>query len=419
MARILAITNMYPPHHYGGYELSCRDVMERFSAGGHEIAVLTTTMRVPGVAGGADERERGIRRDLRFYWDDHVLLSPSVWHRARIERRNQRSLRAALDEFRPDVVSVWNMGAMSLGLLTSLARRAVPIVYNVCDDWLDYGRQLDAWSRLFRRRAGLGALVGGLVRVPTQLPDVGKTGAFCFVSERTRRAAQERTPWRFDRSTVVYSGIDTTDFPIVAATSTEEWSWRILFVGRLDERKGSEILIRVLPLLPPQATVELLGGGDAAELDRLRAMAQGLGVADRVSFGACDRAELAPRYSAADVFVFPSTWDEPFGLVPVEAMACATPVVATGRGGSAEFLVHELNCLLFAAADVDELAAALHRLAGDPGLRRRLVDGGRATATELTIDRLAGVLEPWHAWAAAGFAGAQPDDRPVPPVAVC
>src|SRR3954469_8233557 len=144
--RILTITNMYPPHHLGGYELSCWDVMRRLQSRGHDVRVLTTDMRVQGVDEGD---ERGVDRVLRFYWDDHELLSPPFPKRLAIERHNQRHLRRLLDSFHPDVVSVWNMGGMSLGLLPALERRGPPLVLAVCDDWLSYGPHLDAWIRLF------------------------------------------------------------------------------------------------------------------------------------------------------------------------------------------------------------------------------------------------------------------------------
>ena len=74
MTRILAITNMYPPHHYGGYELICRDVVERLNERGHSTAVLTTTMRVPGVADEPGEDDGGVWRRLRFAWDGKSVV---------------------------------------------------------------------------------------------------------------------------------------------------------------------------------------------------------------------------------------------------------------------------------------------------------------------------------------------------------
>ena len=58
------------------------------------------------------------------------------------------------------------------------------------------------------------------------------------------------------------------------------------------------------------------------------------------------REELPAAYRAADVFVFPSTWSEPFGLVPIEAMACGVPVVGSGTGGSGEFLIDGATALV-------------------------------------------------------------------------
>jgi glycosyltransferase involved in cell wall biosynthesis len=74
--------------------------------------------------------------------------------------------------------------------------------------------------------------------------------------------------------------------------------------------------------------------------------------------------------------------------VPLEAMARGRPVVATGRGGSGEYLRDGENALLFEAGDAAGLAAAVTRLARDTRLRRRLLEAGLATAAEHTEDHL-------------------------------
>lgn len=415
--RVLVLTNMYPPHHLGGYELSCRDVVERWRDAGHEVWVLTTTMRLRDVDDPPGERAGGVRRDLEFYWEDHELTSPAPWRRLGIERRNQRSLRETLEAFRPDVVSVWHMGAMSLGLLTTLVGDArtggPPLAYVVCDDWLVYAPRLDAWMRLFEGRPGLAEAVGRLTGVPTTVPDLGPTGPFCFNSDFVRRRAERESRWSPERSTVVYSGIDPRDFP-TAPRDEADWRWRLLCVGRLDERKGVHVAVRALAQLDERATLEILGRGDADYTDELRRLAHELGLADRIGFDVVERSELAERYRAADAFLFPVLWDEPFGLVPAEAMACGTPVIATATGGSAEFLVDEVNCLRVPPGDAEPLADAVERLAGDPELRRRLVENGYATASELDVDRLAESLEAWHLAAAEHFVHGDPPHRESP-----
>jgi len=411
VARILVLTNMYPPHHYGGYELSCRDVVERWRAKGHDVSVLTTRLRVPGVPEEPDDG--GVRRELEFYWDDHRLLSPPLWRRLAIERANQRRLADTLATTRPDVVSVWNMGAMSLGLLTTLTETGIPLVFVVCDDWPHYGRQLDAWTRLFRRRPRLAAAVRRLTGVPTTVPDLGAAGPFCFVSATVRRWAEERTDWTFGETAVVYSGIAGAEFapaPGPAATP-RSWRWRLLHVGRVDRRKGISTAVEALAQLPPEASLTVLGRGDAGHQVELVRLAAELGLGERVRFDAVARHELATQYRHADVLVFPTAWDEPFGLVPLEAMACGTPVAATGTGGSGEFLAHEVNCLLVPPGEPAALAAAVTRLASDDRLRARLMAGGLTTAASFDVDQLASVLEEWHVGAATGFPSGRPAER--------
>lgn len=414
MTRLLALGLRYPPHHTGGYEVSCRDVVERLAERGHEVAVLTSTLRQPGVADPAGERNAAlpVLRDLQAWFRDEQLHAPGFRARLRMERANQRALEDALNRFRPEVVSVWQMGALSLGLLTTLARRRIPIVYAISDDWLSYALELDAWTRPFRRwPRPLARALGALLGVPVTVPDLGRTGPFCFISEDTRRRAAAYAPWSLDDTAIVYSGIDGRLFtPDPAARPAREWQGRLLYVGRLDPRKGVETAVRALAHLPA-ATLELQGTGEHAERDRLIEIAGGLGVASRVTFAGCTRTELVERYRAADALVFPSEWEEPFGLTPLEAMACGTPVVATGVGGSGEFLLDPGNCVRFAAGDPGSLADAVRRLAADGELRRTLVDRGLATAATFDVDRLADSFEGWLDFETSGRTTGRPTDR--------
>jgi glycosyltransferase involved in cell wall biosynthesis len=80
-------------------------------------------------------------------------------------------------------------------------------------------------------------------------------------------------------------------------------------------------------------------------------------------------------------------------------------------GGSAEFLSDGVNCVVFAPGDAQALGVAIRRLADDESLRRRLVDGGLATASGFDTDRLADVLEEWHVAAARRFRDGVPRAR--------
>src|SRR5690606_1504630 len=157
------------------------------------------------------------------------------------------------------------------------------------------------------------------------------------------------------------------------------------YVGRIDERKGIRTILRALALLP-DARLVIDGHVEQADRDVLRAWSDESGVTDRVTVQKSDRSDLPGVYARADVCVFSSEWEEPFGLVPLEAMACRTVVVATGVGGSGEFLVDGENAVLYAAGDPEALAAAVVRVSGDPALRQTLVANGLVTAERYDVE---------------------------------
>ena len=377
--RVLAVGNMYPPHHFGGYELMWRSAMLHLERHGHEARVLTTDLDI----GAAEPDDANVRRALRWYWRDHEFPRLSPLDRVRLERHNARVLDDQIREFRPDVVSWWSMGGMSLSMLERVRRKGLPAVAFVVDDWLDYGRHVDGWTRAFRSRPrALAALAELVVRVPARV-DLEHAARCVFVSETTRgrAAAAGVVP---ASSGIAHGGIETD---LIGPAPEREWGWELLYVGRLDPRKGVDTAVRALARLPDAARLTLVGGWDEREERRLRDLAEAEGVTARIRFaGQRSRAEVRDAYDASDLVFFPVVWEEPWGLVPIEAMARGRPVVATGRGGSGEYLRDGSNAVLFEAEDPDALAAAVQRVAGDPELRRRLRAGGLETARRHTED---------------------------------
>jgi glycogen synthase len=384
--RALTVGNMYPPHHLGGYELVWRSAVEHLRAGGHETTVLTTDHRRPGVS---EPDPDWVHRDLRWWWHDHAWPRYGPRERLRRERHNGAVLAERLAEDRPELVVWLAMGGMSLSMIERVRRLGLPAVGVVHDDWLVYGPRVDAWLRMWRGpQAGLGERLTG---VPTRV-DFSGAAEWLFVSDFVRRKALAEGGLQLARTGVAHSGIDESHLSPLGPA--REWSWNVLSVGRIDPRKGIDTAIRALAELPPEARLTIAGEGDAATLERLRSLTGELELGGRVSFvGFQDQGRLATLYAAADVVVFPVTWDEPWGLVPIEAMAHGVPVVATGRGGSAEYLRDGSNALLHPPCDHAALAAAIRRLADDPALRETLRAGGAATAPEHTARRFNARLE--------------------------
>lgn len=242
-----------------------------------------------------------------------------------VPRAHSRWRRPRLPSHACDVACLFGMGFVDLRLLDRLD---VPAVGVVGDGWMVYGPEVTGTS-------------ADLSRV-----------RWLFISEAVRKRAPVD-------GAVVHPGVDPAAFPF---TAPGPWRWRLAYVGRVADGKGVGTARAAAGLLD-EATLVVDGpGGDVCT------------PADRVH----------EAYAAADAILFPVEWPEPWGLVPLEAMSVGRPVVATGTGGSGEYLRDGENCLLFPPGDADALAGCVRRLAEDAGLRARLVAGGRETAARFT-----------------------------------
>jgi glycosyltransferase involved in cell wall biosynthesis len=397
--RVAVVSNLFPPHAYGGYELTCADVAERLQRRGHAVTVLTSDHRrrdiTDGFANGPRSPALDVQRRLPLTWGHG--RRPAPWRRIGLERRAHARTREFLGAAAPDAVLVWNLAGLPLSLVHDLAGAGRPLVYVLADAWPAQAWEADPWVGAARRHPLAGRLAALAARVPTRAPALGSTGTFCFCSASLRDACARGPGGPFPDTEIAWLGRNADDFPLAEAHDLRSergaWSWRLLFVGRMDAAKGVDTLVRALTELPDAATLNIVGPPEPVHVDRLRALVERSGLGTRVHIESMDRAALRRAYETADVCVFPSEWDEPFGIVPLESMACATPVVATGTGGSGEYLADGRNCVLFDAGDAHALAAAVTRVARDDGLRARIVAGGRATTDALTTDRLTDQLE--------------------------
>ena len=167
----------------------------------------------------------------------------------------------------------------------------------------------------------------------------------------------------------------------------------VLYVGRIQPLKGLDILVRAMALLKDGSNARLLTvGGDLDRdhtLGRLRSMANGLGLQDRVTFtGAMKHTDLPRYYRAADVFVLPSYY-ESFGLAPLEAMACGTPVVASRVGGLSSYVTEGLNGYLIPWRCPEPFAQRLDSLLADPTKIESMGRAARTQALEMGWDGVA------------------------------
>jgi len=182
----------------------------------------------------------------------------------------------------------------------------------------------------------------------------------------------------------------------------------ILFVGRIQQLKGIDIIVRAAASLAernragklPPFKILIVGGraggeGDdpeSREVRRLRSLAHDLGVESYVRWvGALEHEELPTYYRAADVTVMPSTY-ESFGLVAVESMACGTPVVAARVGGLKTTIIDGQTGFLIGPREPAAYAARLGELLCDDDLRHQMGHAARARASLFGWNQVAGQL---------------------------
>jgi D-inositol-3-phosphate glycosyltransferase len=176
------------------------------------------------------------------------------------------------------------------------------------------------------------------------------------------------------RTSVVPCGVDTALFTPEGPVAERSERLRLVSLGRLVRRKGVDEVIEALRRIPNAELV--VAGGDPSvgdgtqatgpDAERLRSRAVAAGVADRVRLiGPVAREDVPALLRSADAVVC-VPWYEPFGIVPLEAMACGRPVVASAVGGIQDTVVDQVTGLLVPPRRPDAVAAAVRDLLASP-----------------------------------------------------
>lgn len=199
---------------------------------------------------------------------------------------------------------------------------------------------------------------------------------------------------------VVSNGIDLTRFTPGHRGEHLRAKYRmpvlptLLYVGRLDKEKNLDFLLRALALVPASVALHLVLVGAGAERGRLRQLAQGLGLAERVTFtGFVPDSELPDLYALADCFVMPGTV-ELQSIATMEAMATGLPVIAANTLALPELVQHNKNGFLYHHGKAQELADQITLMFTEVELRERL---GRASLELIQVHSISTVVEQFEA----------------------
>lgn len=375
--RILVVTNLFPPQEFGGYGRKLWEFSAELIRRGHAVKVLTADvpeLARPGLA-GTEDIEAHVDRSLTLYgyWKDgRAFTHDDPAHCAALIRANIRRVLEAVRDFRADACLVGNLDLLGTEFLDPLTRQmGVPVLHCLGNQHPGYAPEAAPRSPLYRAGPASGWVAERLAAGGYGLP-----------------------------ATVIHPGARVDYFHRAVMPATDRL--RIAFASLFVNYKGPQTLVNALGILHREGIdFDCTFAGEAPDADlaaRCRDFVERQGMAGKVRFtGFLDRRGLSGLFARCNVLVFPSVFQEPFGISQVEAMAAGLTVVGSGTGGSGEVLRDGVDGLLFPAEDHQALADRLRSLVADRAAWLRMAMSGRDRARGFTVarsvDRIEAVFE--------------------------
>jgi glycogen(starch) synthase len=364
--RILVLTDRYPPHYTGAYELNCHQVTEALRKRGHEAIVLTTRYGIgkPLVEGHVyrtmhtlntayrNNLHRRLRQPVELY---------QVLHNYIIARRRAEA-------FQPDIVFVWHMWNASILPILAVQDVGFHTLYRIGSHWPLFIKQayVDEPSRL--RRCFRSALIGF-----RRFDDLRLESA--IFNSPTLRNNLQRAGLDFELAVIVPSGIPAAWIAATVPPFTQ--TLNLVYVGRLESDKGTDVAIKAMGQLARRGIadvhLDLIGKGTPEYIKELETLIAMEGLHDRVRI--CNflpRETLLTRYRQYHAMLFTTPQFEGLPTSIIEAMAKGLVVLASDIGGPADLITHGKNGLLVPPGDPAALADAIVTLHHHPDQLRIL-----------------------------------------------
>ena len=419
--KILIVTNLYPPHYLGGYEVHCAQIAEALQRSGHQVRVLTSTYGVPLTSVGTirrrDDEVAGVSvyRRLHEYYFDPQPVAQWPWRilHARRELEDVAQFRRTVEEFRPDVINWWNLNGMTKGILPLANKWRIPDVHAVDDNWLidDYGvagrLSASGWQVLWDGEWGPRVLRPVLrwfglrweryvheQDLPTR--DFShQPSCVCFLSDFLRVRHRE-AGFDFPLTKVIYGGVHVTRFfEPLPKPHAERAPLRVLYAGQITPDRGLQTIIEAFGHLSAaeceMMTLTVVGAGPVDYMNQIRAQAENLQLGSRIAWMGKVPHDLIPDiYKSHDLFVFSSKRAEGLGFVSLEALLAGCAVVTTGSGGAME-IASAADLPLFPKDDSVSLSRLLVRLATDRQEILNIASRGQTVALRMfSFERMIG-----------------------------
>jgi len=160
-------------------------------------------------------------------------------------------------------------------------------------------------------------------------------------------------------------------------TPTNNKKNRLLFVGQIIRGKGLDLLVKSLRLIKNECELTIIGYGN--DVDYIKKLIKKNKLDDKVNFLTGWISNIKEHYEKTDIIVFPSRWQEPFGLVGIEGFSFAKPLIGFNNGGVSEWLKDNYNGLLVKPNSIKDLAGKIDYLIDNPSKMKELGENGLST----------------------------------------
>lgn len=382
--KILVVSDRYPPYYSGGYDLGCKDAVDGLIERQHDVRVLTSMHGVDGprVEGNV------------YRWLIDSEATPRETFRALLhkEQTNQRAFVHLVNAFEPDIVYFWKLNRVSVSLAFIAQEMDLRVSYYVFDRWITLWKS-DPWYHLWHRKSrrlyvqaakGLLRHVIKAARPVTQHDQLDfRRAQLCsyYLKDYAREAGA-----LVNGADVIHWGVNPGLFTFSA--NGHHRPQRLLYVGRVVPHKGVHTIIDALHELVNQRgytslSLTIVGSDPSEYVSAIHETVEKYGLTDHVRFVSfVDREALPGLYQEHDILIFPSVWEEPFGLTALEGMASGLVLVSTATGGAAEVVEHSVTGLTFEKEDPAACADQIAALVDDPAWYEQLRRAGRASVEQ-------------------------------------
>ncbi|WP_339758955.1 glycosyltransferase family 4 protein [Algoriphagus aquimarinus] len=386
--KILYINSLYSPLIEGGAEISLKLIVEGMKSLGHEVVVLSL---MP---------EKGMKKELvdgvtvyraglqNGYWPYSKAkknkLSRLAWH---YRDQSNDAMAQVVEEIllaeKPDIVSCHNLAGWSAAVWNPIHQAGIPIVQVLHDLYL-----LCPNSNMFKNEqtCQTQCLSCKLLR-SNHADKSSQVSAVVGISNSILQRFIEFGYFANASKNIIYN-TRTISNPAPKSARRAGQSMRFGYLGTLSKVKGMEWLIEQFKKLDFEASLSIAGKGDKVYENQLKELAEG----SNIEFvGYVNSTEFLAEM---DVLIVPSLWEEPLGMVAIEALANHVPVIANKRGGLQETVKDEINGLYCYDSEPDSLSAAMRQLYENPEQYNQFSQAAReSVASILDADRMIGEYE--------------------------